>query len=702
MALALDLPVPGPRSPVPGLGVGMDAEFADLVPLFVSETRARLDRLASLAPHVEADPAAAAEARRELHTIKGAGRMLGLPPISDLCHSAEGALQLPEAGAGDALTLAVDALTALVDAVARGEGPDSQPDGDSSAAELEADAPGAAQPGPSGSRGAAPAAEIRLDAATLDALADRATRLRILAAGAGHFVDRLAALVRLAEDGAAHAHPEQVLQGVGAALRRVTAELAEGQRRLRRVAESQVEKLQALQVQPLSAFLHSMARHARQLAHSLGREVEVAIAGEETRLDRSIMSELEEVVLHLVRNAVDHGIEPPEIRRSHGKSARGRIRIEAVARGSRVRLAIADDGSGIDRAAVVEKAAALGLIDRASASSLTEGDISRLLFTPGFSTRREVSELSGRGVGLDVVATKVAAIGGDVALTSGPGLGTTVTVEVPAARRGEDVVVLRAGRLRIGLPAGVIRRVTQISADAIIERNGRLLAKTGERLVPFTSLASLCGEVPAARQLLIEGMAAGQSIAVAVDSIEGQEEVLLRPVTRLAPMGGMLEGVSLLASGAPIGVLSPIALVKAHRHHPSAPAPAARAAAPLRVLLVDDSLVTREMERRLLEDAGFDVSVAAETSDALSQLGAERFDCVVTDIEMPGMDGYELTRHLRSVPHLSQLPVIVVSTRERPEDRLRGLEAGADAYLTKQHLNPGELATLIRRLGGRQ
>ena len=287
-------------------------------------------------------------------------------------------------------------------------------------------------------------------------------------------------------------------------------------------------------------------------------------------------------------------------------------------------------------------------------------------------------------------------------LTSRPGAGTTVTVEVPAARRGEDVAVLRVGQLRVGLPAGAIRKVSQFATADVIVRNGRSLVRVGDRLVRFTPLAELCGETAGQRQLLIEGVAAGQPIALAVDAIEGQEEVLLRPLTRLSPTGTMLEGVSLLAGGAPIGVLSPLVLAQGEAGTAPRAAAAARPPAPLRVLLVDDSMVTREMERRLLEDAGFVVAVAAEASDALAQLGAERFDCVVTDIEMPGMDGYELTRHLRSVPQLSQLPVIVVSTRERPEDRLRGLEAGADAYLTKQRLDPGELAGLIRRLGGRR
>ena len=671
----------------------MDAEFADLVPLFVSETRARLERLASLAGRVASDAGAAAEARRELHTIKGAGRMLGLPAISDLCHRAEGELQLPDDGAAEALAHAVDALTTMVEEVALGGGAAATAGGEPAAAsQPEAPRPEAGRH----------AAEIRIDAASLDTLADRATRVRILAAGAGHFVGRLAGLARLAAEGADHAHPDQLLQGLAESLRRLAGELDEGQRRLKRAAERQVEKLQALQVQPLRPFLQSLARHARSLAHSLGREVEVSVAGEETQLDRSIAAEIEESLLHLVRNAVDHGVEPPEGRRARGKPSRGQIRIEASARGARVRLTIVDDGNGIDRAAVLEKAVASGLVDKARATAMGEDDVHRLLLTPGFSTRREVSEVSGRGIGLDVVATAVTAIGGDLALSSRPGAGTTVTVEVPAARRGDDIAVLRVGQLRLGLPASAIRRVTQLAAADVIERNGETLARVGDRLVRFTPLAAACGESPAPRQLLIEGIAAGQPIAAAVDAIEGHEEVLLRPLTRLASTGPLIEGATLLASGAPIAVLSPLALAQERGWRPARPTASARAAAPLRVLLVDDSMVTREMERRLLEDAGFVVAVAPDADEALAQLAAERFDCVVTDVEMPGMDGFELTRHLRGVPHLSQLPVIVVSTREHPEDRLRGLEAGADAYLTKQRLDPGELAGLIRRLGGRR
>jgi len=235
----------------------------------------------------------------------------------------------------------------------------------------------------------------------------------------------------------------------------------------------------------------------------------------------------------------------------------------------------------------------------------------------------------------------------------------------------------------------------------VVERDGRSFARLRGELLPFLPLARTLGETPAQSQLLLQGEVLGQPLRVAVDEVEGSEEVLVRPAGRAAGAGPLLDGVALLASGQPVGVLSPKAM--GQRDWSPRPAATAPRAAPrrLRVLLVDDSLVTREMERRLLEDAGFLVVTAGDALEGLAHLGEAGFDCLVTDIEMPGMDGFELTRHIRTMPHLTQLPVVVVSTRDRPEDRLRGLEAGADAYITKQALDATELAATVRRLAGR-
>ncbi|HEX9942613.1 MAG TPA: response regulator [Thermoanaerobaculia bacterium] len=703
----------------------MDAEFADLVPLFVEEARDRLERLATNVPRLEGDPQSVVEAKRELHTLKGAGRMMRIGALAELCHAAEEVLHAARPGMIPLLTRTVDELTALVESVSRGEEPAADAElverlraaaGDGQAAALPAAAPAEAAPAaeepaaPStpgtGSapapapKGATAGGDVRVDAIALDAVAERATQVRIMAIASRQVVDRIYDLARLAEDGLHETQPKQVLAVLATMMRRVAVELEGGQRRLIRSAEEQLEKMLALQLQPMRGFLLSFARYARELARSLHREVEVELEGEETRLDRRIARELEEALVHLIRNAVDHGVEPPEVREARGKPRAGRIRIRALADGPKVRLVIADDGGGIDVQRVIQQAVDIGLVDRGSAAAMGEKEALRLLFAPGFSTREQVSEISGRGVGLDVVANAVARVGGEVFVETEPRRGTTFTVEVPVARRGESVMLLRVGQLKVALPSSVVRRATRLDPGSVIERDGRTLAALAGRLVPFVPLARIYGQPAADSQLLLEGVVSGQPLALAVDDAEGEQEVLVRPITRRVATDRLLEGVALLASGEPVGVLSPAML--SQREYLRA-LPAARpqvAVRKVRVLLVDDSLVTREMERRLLEDAGFEVAAAGDAEEALSLLGEASFDCVVTDIEMPRMDGFELAAQLRGMEHFAQLPIIVVSTRDRPEDRLRGLKVGADAYLTKQSLDAGELVDLVRRLSG--
>jgi two-component system chemotaxis sensor kinase CheA len=755
----------------------MEEEFADLVPLFVEESRERLDKLALCLPRLADDPQAVIEARRELHTLKGAGRMMRLGAFAELCHGAEELLHglrpgaLATAGLIPLLMRVLDRLSAMIDAVKRGDrdpagdselaallagalpdaaasrataapppagDPPGEPSGESRMPTLDmrrpawpqeaapaeehrlaapesrlspreaapADAAGPVAPPPAAPRGNAPG-DIRVDAQALDAVAERATEVRILALAARPVAERLYELAGLAEDGAREPHPGRLLSVLAAMLRRAAGDLEGGQRRLLRAAEEQLDRMLQLQLQPLRGSLLALARYARELGRSLKREVEVVVEGEDTRLDRRIARELEEALLHLMRNAVDHGIESAEVREARGKPRAGRISLRATAAGAKVRLEIADDGGGIDARRVRQQAVQSGMLDAAAAAALGEEAVLRLLFAPGFSTRKKVSEISGRGVGLDIVATAVNRVGGEIFISSELRRGTTVALEVPVARRGEHVLLVRVGALRMAMPSAAVRRATRLDAAAVVERDGRAMARVGDRLVPFVPLARLYGQAPSSAAspatggLLLEGMVSGQPLAIVVDDVLREQEVLVRPITRKVATDRLLEGVALLASGEPVGVLSPAALAQREVLR-ALPAVAATAAPQrVRVLLVDDSLVTREMERRLLEDAGFEVAAAADAAEALSRLGGEAFDCVVTDIEMAGMDGFELTTQLRSMEHFIHLPIVVVSTRDRPEDRLRGLKAGADAYVTKQGLDAGELVHLVRRLSGR-
>ncbi|HEX2644190.1 MAG TPA: response regulator, partial [Thermoanaerobaculia bacterium] len=678
-----------------------------------------------------------------------AGRMLRLGPFAELAHAAEEVLHAAPPGMIQLLTRVVDELTAMVDVVSRGDDPETDPE--LLALLKEPEAPAAPEPEPPAAPAVlavpevlpvpepapeatppprtptppapppaspppvtpaapasrapaaapAPSGDIRVDTASLDAVAERATQVRIMAMATRPIVERIYDLARLAEEGLHEPQPTQVLAVLATMLRRVAVELEGGQRRLIRASEEQLEKMLSLQLQPLRGSMTSLARYARDLARSLFREVEVELEGEDTRLDRRIARELDEALIHLVRNSVDHGIEPPDVREARGKPRTGRIQIRASAEGPRVRLVISDDGGGVDVEGVIRQAVKVGLVDPVSAPTLGRADAFRLLFSPGFSTRKNVSEISGRGVGLDVVATVVNRVGGEILLDSEPGQGTRFTVDVPVARRGEQVLLLRVGQLRLGLPSAVVRRAGRLEPGSVVERDGRSLARVGDRLVPFVPLARLYGQPDGGNPILLEGVISGQPLALAVDTVEGEQEVLVRPLTRRVGTDRLLEGIALLASGDPVGVLSPTVLAQ-REYLRALPVSRERVAVNrVRVLLVDDSLVTREMERRLLEDAGFLVSAASDAGEALTRLAEEPFDCVVTDIEMPGMDGFELTAQLRSMEHFAQLPVIVVSTRDRPEDRLRGLKVGADAYLTKQSLDAGELVDLVRRLGGR-
>ena len=742
----------------------MDPEFASLVPLFVEEARDRLDRLALCLPRLAEDPRAAVEARRELHTLKGAGRMMRVGAFAELCHAAEEALAglrpgaLATAGLVPLLTRALDRLSGMVDVVQRGGGEPAQdaevlallaaalPGGGVAtvaaaappaspatvspapaaaaappaaaaaggpgaaapaagappAPALPAATPGVAAPAPAtAAPGVAPPGDVRVDAQALDAVAERATEVRLLALAARPLAERLYELARLAEEGAREPQPGQVLAVLAATLRRAAMTFESGQRRLLQAAEEQLDQMLTLQLQPLRGSLLALARYARELGRSLKREVEVVVEGEDTRLDRGIARELEEALLHLVRNAVDHGVESPEVREARGKARAGRIRLRAAAAAGRVRLEIADDGAGIDAKRVRQQAVQAGLLDAAAAGALDHEAVLRLLFTPGFSTRRKVSETSGRGLGLDVVTAAVHRVGGEIFLVSEPRRGTTVTLEVPVARRGERVLLLEVGALRLALPSAVVRRAVRLAAADLVERDGRTLARVEDRLLPCVPLAGLYGQAAAASQVLLVGQVAGQPLALLADEVLREEEVLVRPITRKVATDRLLEGVALLASGEPVGVLSPAALGQREVLR-ALPPIAPRAVQPrVRVLLVEDSLVTREMERRLLEDAGFEVAAAADATEALSRLGEEAFDCLVTDIEMAEMDGLELTSQLRGMEQFRHLPIVVVSTRARPEDRLRGLKAGADAYLTKQGLDAGELVHLVRRLSGR-
>lgn len=658
----------------------MNSELSDLLPVFLAEASGRMERLHALLPKLETDPESRREAQRELHTLKGAGRMLKLPSLAQLCHELEELVQKNPPGWLASLQRGLDQLDAALNQLGR--------EGLAPAKEHE---PPASTPD-----------HVRLPSRDVNTLADRATRIRIMARGARTFHQRLHELARLAEQGLQDEDPKQLLSVVVTSLRRLALEMELGQTRVQRLAEAHLDHVVSLQMQPLGPFLQNLARHARELAREMGKEVQVVLRGEEVSLDRRITKELEEALIHLVRNAVDHGLEPAAERAAAGKPTTGTLSLEASTFGGKVRLLVADDGRGIDAAKVVERAITQGLISRDEAQGLTPEAAFRFLFLPGFSTRESAGEVSGRGIGMDAVATACSRVGGEVEITSNPGRGTRVTLTLPVAKRGEEVLIVKVGELKLLYPKAAVKRFHLLSSEKVVARGSHTFARLGDKLRPFVSTHRLFAQPIPPLQVLLEGEAAGAEALVAVDAVLGEEEVVVRHQTHSeAFFSRFFSGAAVTGSGEPLPLVSPLLL---QQMRPVA-APAAQPAKPprksIKVLLVDDSFVTREMERRLLADAGFSVLVAADAQEALTILTENPVDCLITDIEMPGMDGLDLTRHVRSLPQFAHLPVVVVSTRDRPEDRLAGLAAGADAYLAKQGLDATELVALVRRLGGR-
>jgi chemotaxis protein histidine kinase CheA len=666
-------------------------DVSDLLPLFLEEAGSRLDRLVALLGRAAEDPDAAVQVRRELHALKGASRMMGMGEVADLCHKAEDCLVGTATADFEEAKTITDRLTEILDELeesshAAAAGADPRVPTASASSDIEI------RGGPG---------ELRVATRVVDGLAERSARMRVSAKAGNTLVKQLFEIASSTGRSLEDQSSEEVLATLLASVRHAALELEGMTKLLQQLSEEQLDAVLRLQVQPLRPFLRTLARHTRELALSLGKQVKVTTSGGDVQLDRRILEAIREAALHLIRNAVDHGIEDSTTRSDADKEPEGHIHLGAEADGDRVRLFVSDDGHGIDPAVVIDVAVDQGLVSPAAASRLSPDEAYQLLYLPGFTTREIATDVSGRGVGLDAVEASIRAIGGDLWIRSTLGEGSRVTVEVPVTRRGEGVLVVQVGQLQLAMPSAAVRSFRRLRPEMVVSvEEERTLIQSGNARMAAVFLSRLLGQPDSDNAVLIETTVGGTNTAVVVDAILGEEEVFVRPLPVGAGAPRSIEGVALVSSGRPVPVLS---LKRIGHLDLSAPAQTEADQRPgrsLSVLLVEDSKVTREMLRRLLEQGGLAVTAVTSAEEAIQRLEKETPDCVVTDIEMPGLSGIDLTSRLRSSERFSELPVVVVSTRHHPGDRLAGLEAGADAYLAKQELNGRELIALIRRVAG--
>lgn len=707
---------------------------ARLLATFAAEAREHLEAITAhlLALEREPPPPRALEIAeavfREVHTLKGAARSVSRTDLEALCQALESVLSRITRGElgldGPRLALLQDAAGAIGRLLAEGAGPAPAPLLDRLAAAGSAPAPRAAgtgprpegaRPAPPGGPRPAPGDTIRLPAAAIERVSAQGEELLVPKLAGGQRLDEARAL--LAALGRCRALAARGGRPAGAALsaelaaaearaRELVGRMVRDQRVLAGIVDGLLLELRGVRMTPVATVLALFPAMVRDLAVELGKEAEWAVEGADLEVDRRVLEELKEPLIHLVRNAVDHGLELPAARRQAGKPARGRIAVGVRAReGGRVEVEIADDGRGVDTARVRAAAVRAGLAGEAEAAALGEEGVLALLFRSGLSTSPIISDVSGHGLGLAIVKERVERLGGEVAIASRPGAGTTVRLVVPAT-----VVTFRGLLVQAGgeflLPTESVERVLRVAPGRVERLEGReAVAGPGGPLAvaplrEVLELAPAAGtDGPAPRPCVVVRAGAARA-GLLVDAVLGEREVLVKEFRRPLARVRHVAGAGLLGTGRVALILRPADLLRAvqRRQRPAPPRPAAPAGGKKTILVVDDSITTRTMEKNLLEAAGYAVAVAADGAEAWARLGAEAFDLVVSDVDMPRMDGFELTARVRADRRLADLPVVLVTALESREDRERGIEVGASAYVVKSSFDQSNLLELIRRL----
>jgi two-component system chemotaxis sensor kinase CheA len=667
--------------------------------LFAEEAETRLRRLGEQVLLLESGTSTdiVGSILRDAHSLKGAAAVVGLSGVSTLAHRLEDVMEpfrsgtvAPPADVIDRLLGTIDGLQSLLPAIRREE--DTTRETTELCARLDAVAPAApatvSVPAPvavaAPAAPPAPVAEvIELPAARIDEIVRSVGESAASSLRLGRLLNE-----RLGTD------PERLTEFRD--LSRSIRHLHEKAMRARMVA-----------VGSITGRLH---RAARDVARSGDKQIDWEAHGEETELDRTVLGQLTDSLLHIVRNAVDHGVETPAERVARGKPERATIRFDARQVGSDVVIAVADDGRGIDTAAVRREAARHGV----GTETLSDEDVNTLIFRGGVSTAATLSQTSGRGVGLDVVRAGVERLRGRVEVTSVPGAGTEFRLVVPVAAAVVPCLLVSAGGRRLALPMSATVSTQAPDSASITRAQGSTKVWVADTVVPLLSLSAALGLGDSDDGPVVVVSSGSRTAAYQVGSLIGQRDVMVTGLGPFVPKLPLVTGAAVEADGSILLVLDGAALAEAAldgggRARAVAP-PAADTEDPTvpdevntapSILVADDALLVRELQRSILEQAGYRVITADDGHAALSALLRGRFDLVLTDVDMPGMNGFDLTRAIRAHPDLQNLPVVILTSKSSAEHHQEGLDAGADAYIVKESFGEAILLGAVERLLGR-
>jgi len=707
-------------------------EDTKLRELFKAESEEHLQHLDDALLRLEKTPTDQAlleEAFREAHSLKGAARMLGLTSIQTPAHRLEDELNAARHGAQalNAEMLArmtvdlVEIRRLALEAVAAGGA--NVPDAtllQKVMPEPELTAPGAASSAPFHIE------SVRVDTRKLDALMTHAGELTVTRMRVARRLTDIDALIDLAEEwarreaarrsGASAPDADAALERLarmGTLLARLRTGISEDSARLDFIAGELESGIRLVRLLPLSNVFRLFPRLVHDLGLEQGKEVELVIEGEETNADKRILEEIKDPLMHMLRNAVDHGIEPPQTREQAGKARTGVVRIKASQTASSVTIEVTDDGRGLDEAAIKRAAVKRGLASEEALAAMSSAQVQSLIFTPGMSTVGFVTDVSGRGVGMSVVRANVERLKGSIQLQSAPGQGTSITILLPVTLATVRVLIVEVNGHPYGLPAECVQVMKMVAPADVFAVEGRNAVMHQGRPVSVARLADLlelpqatggakARNAPAASPCVLLSLG-GEPFGVFVDALLDEQEVVLKPQSALLERVRNVAGATILDSGEICMVLNAQDLLASMRKGAApAAAPDAEAgeasARKKAILLAEDSIVTRTQEARILENAGYEVVTATDGLEAWNKLATRAFDAVVTDIIMPNLDGLGLAERIRHEPRYAELPIILVTSLASDEDKKRGLNVGANAYITKPAFDQQILLDCLERL----
>jgi len=476
------------------------------------------------------------------------------------------------------------------------------------------------------------------------------------------------------------------------------------------VTEGIRQQVMSVRMQPISSVFDFAERLVRDLSRQFNKEVDLLISGVEVELDNNITEMLKDPLVHLLRNAVDHGIEEPATRESLGKKKTGTITLSAKPEGGVILITIEDDGKGIDKELIKEMAIQKGLLSGEKAKDLSDEEIYGFIMKPGFSTSKIITDTSGRGVGMDVVKTVTDRLNGNLIIQSNKGLGTRFVLKVPATIALINVLFVRVGNMTLAIPSVNIDQIALISWKDVKTLEGKSSVSLKGRTIPVVNMADICmiekepvknGEgVP-----IILSRSYGKKVVFVVSEFLYEKEVVFREFKGYLKRPRYFSGVTTLGTGEVVLILNMQELIKARDlvgvlstgEVSKGVKPQTKRNA---ILIAEDSMITAELERNILINAGYEADVATDGIKAMEKLHSKKYDLLVTDIDMPRVNGFELTSKVRADTRLKDTPVIIVTSRENVEDKRRGIEVGADAYILKKEFDQSSLLSTIKRLIG--